>query len=115
MGYLTLGQPSPTLSGGEAQRIKLGKYLAKKSGDRTLYILDNPSKGLSVSDVPLLIQVLRDLSKRNTVVVADNHPMFLNECDYLIMLDGNSSHNKIVYSGVPKNAPLKNLSEMYRS
>lgn len=115
LGYLTLGQPSPTLSGGEAQRIKLGKYLAKKSGDRTLYILDNPSKGLSVSDVPLLIQVLRDLSKRNTVVVADNHPMFLNECDYLIMLDGNSSHNKIVYSGVPKNAPLKNLSEMYRS
>ena len=113
LGYLTLGQPSPTLSGGEAQRIKLGKYLAKRSGDRTLYVLDNPSKGLSVSDIPLLIHVLKALAKRNTVVVADNHPMFLNECDYLILLDGGNNHNRIAYSGVPNEVPKKYLSDMF--
>ncbi|HEU0051157.1 MAG TPA: ATP-binding cassette domain-containing protein [Patescibacteria group bacterium] len=87
LGYLELGQQSNSLSGGEAQRVRLAKILSKKLGDRCLYLLDIPSRGLHLSDLPVLIRVLRKIvEKRNTVLIAENQQMLINECDEVISL-----------------------------
>ena len=87
LGYLTLGQKSGTLSGGESQRVRLAKILSKKLGDRCLYILDIPSRGLHLSDLPTLVKVMQKIiDKNNTVLIAENREELMNNSDFLIKL-----------------------------
>lgn len=87
LGYLTLGQKSGTLSGGEAQRVRLAKILSKKLGDRCVYILDVPSRRLHLSNIPVLIKVFRKIiDKNNTVLIAENREELIDNCDYVINL-----------------------------
>ncbi len=87
LGYLTLGQRSGTLSGGEAQRVRLAKILSKKLGDRCIYILDTPSRGLHLSNLPALLKVLQIIiDKNNTVLVAENREEIINNCDSVVRL-----------------------------
>ena len=87
LGYLTLKQKSDTLSGGEAQRVRLAKVLSKKLSDRCIYILDTPSKGLHPSDIPTLITVLQKIiDKNNTILVASNKTEIINNSDFVIKL-----------------------------
>ena len=105
LGYIRLGQSSLTLSGGEAQRIKISKELSKKTNSRTFYILDEPTTGLHFQDVEKLISILRKLSaKKHTVVVIEHHLDVLKSCDYLIDLgyEGGKEGGYIVAEGAPK-------------
>ena len=105
LGYITLGQSSVTLSGGEAQRIKLSKELAKKVNTRSFYILDEPTTGLHFEDVQNLISILRKFSDQgHTVVVIEHHLDILKSCDYLIDLGpkGGAEGGQIVAQGPPK-------------
>ncbi len=87
LGYLTLGQKSDSLSGGEAQRVRLAKVLSKKLSDRCIYILDTPTKGLHLSNLPTLISILQKIiDKNNTVLVASNKIEVINNSDYVINL-----------------------------
>jgi excinuclease ABC subunit A len=87
LGYLTLGQKSNTLSGGEAQRVRLAKILSKKLGDRCIYILDIPSRGLHLSNLPSLMKVLQKIiDKNNTVLIAENREEIIKNCDATILL-----------------------------
>ena len=87
LGYLTLGQPSNTLSGGEAQRIKLAKILSKKLGDRCIYILDIPSRGLHLSDLPVLVKIFQKIiDKNNTILIAENREEIKRNSDFVIEL-----------------------------
>jgi excinuclease ABC subunit A len=82
LGYLELGQKSNTLSGGEAQRVRMAKILSKKLGDRCVYIFDIPSRGLHLSDLPVLIRVFRKIiAKNNTVLIAENREEIIEACD----------------------------------
>ena len=107
LSYLRLGQPSSSLSGGESQRMKITKELSKKLGDRCLFILDSPAKGLHMMDLPCVMESLKKLvGKNNSVVLAENNPYFIRMSDWIICLqDG-----KIVYEGVPENCPKKLLN-----
>ena len=87
LGYLSVGQKCGSLSGGEAQRVRLAKVLSKKLGDRCVYILDIPSKGLHLSDLPVLINIFRKIiANNNTVLIADNREELINNCDNVIQL-----------------------------
>ena len=105
LSYISLGQSSVTLSGGEAQRVKLSKELAKKTNAHCFYILDEPTTGLHFEDVKRLIAILRKFSEQgHTVLVIEHHLDILKSCDYLIDLGpkGGAKGGYIVAQGTPK-------------
>lgn len=105
LGYITLGQPSTTLSGGESQRVKLAAELAKKDTGRTLYILDEPTTGLHFEDIRVLIEVLNKLvDKGNSVVIIEHNLDVIKVSDYIIDLgpDGGVRGGEILVSGTPE-------------
>ncbi|MCB0343530.1 MAG: excinuclease ABC subunit UvrA [Bdellovibrionales bacterium] len=104
LGYLTLGQPTYTLSGGEAQRLKIAKELGSREAVNTLYVLDEPTTGLHMSDIDKLLSVLFELIKKgNTVVVIEHNLDVIRAADYLIELGPGPGERggKIVFSGTP--------------
>jgi excinuclease ABC subunit A len=105
LGYIRLGQSAPTLSGGEAQRIKLTKELGRKSTGRTLYLLDEPTTGLHFDDVRKLLVVLSELAGLgNTVVIIEHNVEVIKFCDYIIDLgpEGGEEGGWIVAQGTPE-------------
>ncbi|MFH0842352.1 MAG: excinuclease ABC subunit UvrA [Bacteroidota bacterium] len=105
LGYITLGQQSTTLSGGEAQRIKLAAELARRDTGKTLYILDEPTTGLHFEDVRVLLDVLNRLVERgNTVIVIEHNMDVIKMADYIIDLgrEGGREGGNILFSGTPE-------------
>ncbi|MFP4081786.1 MAG: excinuclease ABC subunit UvrA [Candidatus Aminicenantes bacterium] len=105
MGYIRLGQPAPTLSGGEAQRIKLTKELSRKNTGQTLYLLDEPTTGLHFDDVHKLLRVLSELVKLgNTVVIIEHNLEVIKYSDYIIDLgpEGGEKGGWVVAEGTPE-------------
>ncbi|NLF34769.1 MAG: ATP-binding cassette domain-containing protein, partial [Clostridiales bacterium] len=105
LGYVKLGQSSTTLSGGEAQRVKLATELSKRSTGNTIYILDEPTTGLHTYDVHMLIQVLqRFVDAGNTVVVIEHNLDVIKTADYILDLgpEGGSGGGRLVCAGTPE-------------
>ena len=105
LGYMRLGQSSTTLSGGEAQRVKLATELSRKATGRTLLLLDEPSTGLHMDDVSRLITVLQRLTDAgNTVLVIEHNMDIIKTADYIIDLgpEGGDAGGKVVVSGTPE-------------
>lgn len=105
LGYIKIGQPATTLSGGEAQRVKLSKELSKRATGRTLYVLDEPSVGLHAADVDRLIEVLQRFADQgNTVVIIEHHPDIIKVADHVIDLgpEGGDLGGEIMAEGTPE-------------
>ena len=105
LGYVKLGQPSTTLSGGESQRVKLATELAKRDTGRTLYILDEPTTGLHFEDIRILVEVLNKLcDKGNTVLVIEHNLDIIKVADHIIDLgpEGGKAGGYIVAQGTPE-------------
>ena len=105
LGYLQLGQAATTLSGGEAQRVKLARELARRDTGRTLYILDEPTTGLHFSDVEQLLQVLLKLRERgNTLVIIEHNLDVIKSADWIIDLgpEGGNGGGQVVVCGTPE-------------
>ena len=105
LGYLKIGQPAPTLSGGEAQRVKLSRELSKRGNGHTLYVLDEPSVGLHAADVHKLIDVLQRLvDQDNTVLIIEHHPDIVKVADWVIDLgpEGGDGGGQLVTEGTPE-------------
>ena len=105
LGYVRLGQPAPTLSGGEAQRVKLASELAKRSTGHTIYLLDEPTTGLHFADIQQLLDVLHRLRDHgNTVVVIEHNLDVIKTADWLVDLgpEGGSKGGQIIAVGTPE-------------
>ncbi len=105
LGYMKLGQPSPTLSGGEAQRVKLAKELSKKSFGKTIYLLDEPTTGLHFDDIKTLLRVLHNFADAgNTVLIVEHNLDVIKTADWVIDLgpEGGEEGGRIVAQGVPE-------------
>jgi excinuclease ABC subunit A len=105
LGYIQIGQPATTLSGGEAQRVKLSKELSKRSTGKTFYILDEPTTGLSTHDISYLLKVLRRLVKEgNSVIVIEHNLDVIKTADWIIELgpEGGEKGGQILTSGTPE-------------
>ena len=110
LGYITLGQSSTTLSGGEAQRIKLASELSKIDTGKTLYILDEPTTGLHFEDIRVLLDVLNRLvDKGNTVVIIEHNMDVIKQVDYIIDIgpDGGRYGGELVCKGTPEDIIAK--------
>ncbi len=120
LGYITLGQQSTTLSGGEAQRIKLAAELSKKDTGNTFYILDEPTTGLHFEDISILMQVLDKLvNKGNTVLIIEHNLDVIKLCDHLIDIgpEGGMKGGQIVCTGTPEevlNCPESHTAEFLK-
>jgi excinuclease ABC subunit A len=113
LGYIRIGQPAPTLSGGEAQRVKLARELSKRATGRTLYVLDEPSVGLHAADVHKLIEVLQRLvDAGNSVVIIEHNLDIIKVADYIIDLgpEGGDRGGEIVAEGSPEEICAINAS-----
>ena len=105
LGYLVMNQPAYTLSGGEAQRLKIAKELTKKTSKKTLYILDEPTVGLHLEDISQLIKVLQELvDQGHSVLIIEHHPHVLTSCDWLIELgpQGGPEGGRVIAEGTPE-------------
>ena len=113
LGYIALGQPSTTLSGGEAQRVKLASELARVGTGNTLYILDEPTTGLHFSDVQMLLNVLNRLvNQGNTVLVIEHNLDVIKVADHVIDLgpEGGNDGGYIIASGTPEHVACEKNS-----
>ncbi len=105
LGYIRLGQPSTTISGGEAQRVKLAKELSRIGRGNTLYLLDEPTTGLHFEDIRMLLNVLQKLVDRgNTVLVIEHNPDVIKVADYIVDMgpEGGEDGGQILFSGTPE-------------
>jgi excinuclease ABC subunit A len=105
LGYLRLGQPSSTLSGGEAQRVKLAAHLLRRPGPRVLYVLDEPTTGLHMGDVDELLNALqRLLDGGATVVVIEHNTHVIKQADWVVDLgpEGGEDGGRVVFEGTPE-------------
>ncbi|MBQ1190807.1 MAG: excinuclease ABC subunit UvrA [Bacteroidales bacterium] len=115
LGYLTLGQPSTTLSGGECQRIKLATELSKKDTGNTLYILDEPTTGLHFEDIRILLEVLQKLiDKGNSMIIIEHNLDVIKVADYIIDMgsNGGKAGGMIAESGTPEQLALSNKNSI---
>jgi excinuclease ABC subunit A len=105
LGYIRIGQPAPTLSGGEAQRVKLAKELSKRATGRTLYVLDEPSVGLHAADVHKLVEVLQRLvDTGNSVLIIEHNVDIIKTADWIIDLgpEGGDRGGEVIAEGTPE-------------
>ena len=117
LGYITLGQQATTLSGGEAQRVKLSEELSKRSTGKTIYILDEPTTGLHFQDITHLLNVLNKLvDKGNTLLVIEHNMDIIKMADYIIDIgpEGGSGGGKVVCTGTPEQVAKKKGSHTGR-
>ncbi|MBM3998590.1 MAG: excinuclease ABC subunit UvrA [Planctomycetes bacterium] len=118
LDYLKLGQPSPTLSGGEAQRIKLARELVKKSTGRTLYLLDEPTTGLHFADIDMLLRVLHGfVDAGNTVLVVEHNLDVVKTADWIIDLgpEGGAGGGRLIAEGTPESVSERDDSHTGRA
>ena len=112
LGYIKLGQPSTTLSGGESQRIKLATELARTETGNTMYILDEPTTGLHFEDIRVLLGVLNQLVERGNTVIVIEHNLDIIKCaDYIIDMgpEGGSGGGQLLIQGKPEEIITKNI------
>ena len=112
LGYIRLGQPSTTLSGGESQRVKLSAELSKRDTGKTLYILDEPTTGLHFEDIRVLMNVLdRLVDKGNTVIVIEHNLDVIKMADYIIDMgpEGGRNGGQVLVAGTPEEVALSGV------
>jgi excinuclease ABC subunit A len=105
LGYITLGQSATTLSGGEAQRVKLAAELSKKDTGKTFYILDEPTTGLHFHDIKILLEVLQQLVERgNTVLIIEHNMDVIKVADWIIDMgpEGGDNGGRVICEGTPE-------------